>query len=281
MQEGFFAEDDFGAQDDYQRELDEEAEFEQQRLDAERRNAAENVAGITLLQEGTTTSSFPVEVHGEAKVTQSRVSLSKHTCWGLHQHRRAMYGKCCCLFPCFDALMHCCMFRGRVCILLKLTNVMPSCQGECFCWHATVCTTICVCATCCQTAIVTYRHLKIGSNKLAGPLQALHWKPVFRVKGFRPDTQRLADLVSRHTEIELTWCAAEQNAAAAQEPSSSSSAQQTNGNPSSNLKISDEDQQQLFDDDDDDDEDLDDDDGDMSDEELDQLQNSVNKSSLH
>ena len=53
MQEGFLAEDDFGAQDDYQRELDEEAEFEQQRLDAERRNAAENVAGITLLQEGT------------------------------------------------------------------------------------------------------------------------------------------------------------------------------------------------------------------------------------
>lgn len=52
MQEGFLAEDDFGAQDDYQRELDEEAEFEQQRLDAERRNAAENVAGITLLQEG-------------------------------------------------------------------------------------------------------------------------------------------------------------------------------------------------------------------------------------
>lgn len=50
-QEGFLAEDDFGAHDDYQRELDEEAEFEQQRLDAERRNAAQNVAGITLLQE--------------------------------------------------------------------------------------------------------------------------------------------------------------------------------------------------------------------------------------
>lgn len=46
------AEDDFGAHDDYQRELDEEAEFEQQRADAERRNAAENVAGITVLQEG-------------------------------------------------------------------------------------------------------------------------------------------------------------------------------------------------------------------------------------
>ena len=46
------AEDDFGARDDYQRELDEEAEFEQQRADAERRNAAENVAGITVLQEG-------------------------------------------------------------------------------------------------------------------------------------------------------------------------------------------------------------------------------------
>lgn len=53
MQEGFLAEDDFGAQDDYQRELDEDAEFERQRLDAERRNAAQNVAGITLLQEGT------------------------------------------------------------------------------------------------------------------------------------------------------------------------------------------------------------------------------------
>jgi len=52
LQEGFMAEDDFGAQDDYQRELDEEAEFEQQRADAERRNAAENVAGITVLQEG-------------------------------------------------------------------------------------------------------------------------------------------------------------------------------------------------------------------------------------
>lgn len=50
-QEGFMAEDDFGAHDDYQRELDEEAEFEQQRADAERRNAAENVAGITVLQE--------------------------------------------------------------------------------------------------------------------------------------------------------------------------------------------------------------------------------------
>ena len=47
------AEDDFGAHDDYQRELDEEAEFEQQRADAEQRNAAENVAGITVLQEGT------------------------------------------------------------------------------------------------------------------------------------------------------------------------------------------------------------------------------------
>lgn len=58
LQEGFLAEDDFGAQDDYQRELDEEAEFEQQRLDAERRNAAENVAGITLLQEGTNKSSL-------------------------------------------------------------------------------------------------------------------------------------------------------------------------------------------------------------------------------
>lgn len=46
------AEDDFGAHDDYQRELDEEAEFEQQRADAERRNAAENVAGITVLQAG-------------------------------------------------------------------------------------------------------------------------------------------------------------------------------------------------------------------------------------
>lgn len=66
MQEGFLAEDDFGAHDDYQRELDEEAEFEQQRLDAERRNAAQNVAGITLLQEGTrhvVLVSVPVRLH--------------------------------------------------------------------------------------------------------------------------------------------------------------------------------------------------------------------------
>lgn len=60
MQEGFLAEDDFGAHDDYQRELDEEAEFEQQRLDAEQRNAAENVAGITLLQEGETPPTVPI-----------------------------------------------------------------------------------------------------------------------------------------------------------------------------------------------------------------------------
>lgn len=46
------AEDDFGAHDDYQRELDEEAELESQRLRANQLNAAENVAGITLLQEG-------------------------------------------------------------------------------------------------------------------------------------------------------------------------------------------------------------------------------------
>ena len=77
---------------------------------------------------------------------------------------------------------------------------------------------------------------------------------------------------------------AEQNAAVAQEeagPSGSSTAHQTNGHPSSNLKISDEDQQQLFDDDDDDDDDFEeDDDGDMSDEELEQLEASINKSSL-
>lgn len=52
VQEGFLAEDDLGAHDDYQREVDEEAEFEQERANAERRNAAENVAGITALQEG-------------------------------------------------------------------------------------------------------------------------------------------------------------------------------------------------------------------------------------
>lgn len=56
------AEDDFGAHDDYQRELDEEAEFEQQRADAERRNAAENVAGITVLQEGTHHLGLAIEV---------------------------------------------------------------------------------------------------------------------------------------------------------------------------------------------------------------------------
>ena len=46
------AADDLDAHDDYQREVDEEAEFEQERANAERRNAAENVAGITALQEG-------------------------------------------------------------------------------------------------------------------------------------------------------------------------------------------------------------------------------------
>ncbi len=46
------AEDDFGAHDDHQHELDEEAELEQQRADAERCNIAENVAGITMLQQG-------------------------------------------------------------------------------------------------------------------------------------------------------------------------------------------------------------------------------------
>lgn len=77
MQEGFLAEDDFGAQDDYQRELDEEAEFEQQRLDAERRNAAENVAGITLLQEGIHKSCLPACLHGLL-----HVDLRQHTCGG-------------------------------------------------------------------------------------------------------------------------------------------------------------------------------------------------------
>ena len=57
------AEDDFGAHDDYQRELDEEAEFEQQRADAERRNAAENVAGITVLQEGTHLFGLAMDVY--------------------------------------------------------------------------------------------------------------------------------------------------------------------------------------------------------------------------
>lgn len=77
MQEGFLAEDDFGAQDDYQRELDEEAEFEQQRLDAERRNAAENVAGITLLQEGIHKLCLPACLHGLL-----HVDLRQHTCGG-------------------------------------------------------------------------------------------------------------------------------------------------------------------------------------------------------
>lgn len=89
LQEGFLAEDDFGAQDDYQRELDEEAEFEQQRLDAERRNAAENVAGITLLQEGTNKSflsslGFRSVMHcllyGGVRVRQSCVSLRQGRC---------------------------------------------------------------------------------------------------------------------------------------------------------------------------------------------------------
>ena len=70
MQEGFLAEDDFGAQDDYQRELDEEAEFEQQRLDAERRNAAENVAGITLLQEGIHKLCLLAYLHGDDTARQ-------------------------------------------------------------------------------------------------------------------------------------------------------------------------------------------------------------------
>ena len=77
---------------------------------------------------------------------------------------------------------------------------------------------------------------------------------------------------------------AEQVQAAAQEqagPSGSNSAPETNGHASSSLKISDEDQQQLFDDDDDDEDLDDDDDGDMSDDELDQLEASINKSSLH
>lgn len=52
LQEGFMAEDDFGAHDDYQRERDEEAELEAQRVQANQLNAAENVAGITLMQEG-------------------------------------------------------------------------------------------------------------------------------------------------------------------------------------------------------------------------------------
>lgn len=75
MQEGFLAEDDFGAQDDYQRELDEEAEFEQQRLDAERRNAAENVAGITLLQEGIQKLCL---LHGNITVGQLHVHFKQH-----------------------------------------------------------------------------------------------------------------------------------------------------------------------------------------------------------
>ena len=55
-----------------------------------------------------------------------------------------------------------------------------------------------------------------------------------------------------------------------------------NGKATSNLKISEEDQQQLFDDDDDEDDDEldDDDDGDLSDEELDQLEAKLKKSSL-
>lgn len=50
LQEGFLAEDDFGAHDDYQRELDEEAAMESERVRADQLNAAENVAGLTLLQ---------------------------------------------------------------------------------------------------------------------------------------------------------------------------------------------------------------------------------------
>lgn len=50
-QEGFLAEDDFGAHDDYQRELDEEAEMEAERVRADQLNAAENAAGLTMLQQ--------------------------------------------------------------------------------------------------------------------------------------------------------------------------------------------------------------------------------------
>ena len=53
------AEDDFGAHDDYQRELDEEAELESQRVQANQLNAAENVAGITMLQEGMSSCLLP------------------------------------------------------------------------------------------------------------------------------------------------------------------------------------------------------------------------------
>ena len=64
--------------------------------------------------------------------------------------------------------------------------------------------------------------------------------------------------------------------------SNSAAAPHMNGNAASHLKISEEDQQQLFDDDDDDDDDDldDDDDGDMTDDDLDQLEASINKSSL-
>lgn len=78
----------------------------------------------------------------------------------------------------------------------------------------------------------------------------------------------------------------EQNAAAAQEQASSSSsaaaAPHMNGKATSSLKISEEDQQQLFDDDDDEDDDEldDDDDGDLSDDELDQLEAKLKMSSL-
>ena len=57
------AEDDFGAHDDYQRELDEEAELESQRVRANQLNAAENVAGITLLQEGIFYACLPILLH--------------------------------------------------------------------------------------------------------------------------------------------------------------------------------------------------------------------------
>ncbi len=78
------AEDDFGAHDDYQRELDEEAEFEQQRADAERRNAAENVAGITVLQEG-------MHLHGYKIRTRSKLFLIHvmSSCFGLHAYSLA------------------------------------------------------------------------------------------------------------------------------------------------------------------------------------------------
>ena len=78
------AEDDFGAHDDYQRELDEEAEFEQQRADAERRNAAENVAGITVLQEGTHLVGLAIEVQtcGFGALCYTHVCV--HACMCVH-----------------------------------------------------------------------------------------------------------------------------------------------------------------------------------------------------